>query len=162
MRQDVPATSSKKTQRHPAPAKPALIGAPRLGRSLGLRVESREQFMVAIRKGLTFRAFDHLAQALAVSDSELAKIVSISGRTLSRRREEGHFQAEESDRLARIAMLFDEAVTLFEGDEATAATWLTTPKKALADATPLQYADTEPGAQEVRDLIGRLEYGIFS
>jgi len=162
MRHDTPDTPSRKTRRHPTAAKPALIGASRLGRSLGLHVESREQFMVAIRKGLTVRAFDQLAHVLAVSDSELAKIVAISGRTLSRRRDEGHFRAEESDRLARIAMLFDEAVTLFEGDEATAATWLSTPKKALANTTPLQYADTEPGAQEVRDLIGRLEHGVFS
>jgi uncharacterized protein (DUF2384 family) len=35
-------------------------------------------------------------------------------------------------------------------------------QKGLGGKTPLEYADTEPGAREVEDLLGRLEHGVFS
>ncbi|MBW1797126.1 MAG: DUF2384 domain-containing protein, partial [Deltaproteobacteria bacterium] len=36
------------------------------------------------------------------------------------------------------------------------------PARALGGKTPLEYADTEPGAQEVDELLGRIEHGVFS
>ena len=48
------------------------------------------------------------------------------------------------------------------GDQERARAWFKEPKKALGMKTPLQYADTEPGAREVENLLGRLEYGVFS
>ena len=40
--------------------------------------------------------------------------------------------------------------------------WLKEPSWALGDVTPLQYADTELGAQGVEDLLGRIEHGVFT
>jgi putative toxin-antitoxin system antitoxin component (TIGR02293 family) len=40
--------------------------------------------------------------------------------------------------------------------------WFKMPAKALGGKTPLEYADTEPGTQEVEDLLVRIEYGVFS
>jgi putative toxin-antitoxin system antitoxin component (TIGR02293 family) len=56
---------------------------------------------------------------------------------------------------------FDKAVGLFEGDVAAARAWLETPSKALGSETPLAAVETEIGAREVEDLIGRLEHGVF-
>ncbi len=43
----------------------------------------------------------------------------------------------------------------------SAADWLTTPKRFLGGQTPLAFADTEPGAWEVMQALGRLEHGVF-
>ena len=51
---------------------------------------------------------------------------------------------------------------LFEDDLAASVRWLTSPKKALDNEQPIQYARTELGAREVENLLGRLEYGVFS
>jgi hypothetical protein len=40
--------------------------------------------------------------------------------------------------------------------------WFTSPKIPLDGKTPLECADTEIGAKEVEDLLGRLEHGVFS
>jgi len=32
----------------------------------------------------------------------------------------------------------------------------------LGGETPLEYAETEVGAREVEDLLGRIEYGVYS
>jgi len=58
--------------------------------------------------------------------------------------------------------VFEQAVDLFEGNQANALKWLTAPKKELENETPLDYSRTELGAREVEDLIGRLEHGVFS
>ena len=61
----------------------------------------------------------------------------------------------------RISNLYDRAIEVL-GDQERAEAWLKAPQKALGMKTPLQYADTESGAREVENLLGRLEYGIFS
>ena len=93
----------------------------------------------------------------------LAKKVGISAATLSRRRQSRQpLDAGHSDRLIRFARLFRLAVDLYDGNEAAARRWLTTPARALGGQTPLDFADTEAGAREVENLIGRLEYGVYT
>ena len=60
-----------------------------------------------------------------------------------------------------IAVLYDRAIEVL-GDQERAEAWLKKPNKALGMKTPLQYAETEPGAREVENLLGRLEHGVFS
>ncbi len=57
--------------------------------------------------------------------------------------------------------VFEAAVHLL-GSAEEARTWMTEPNCALGGASPLDYADTEPGALEVKRLIHRLEHGVFS
>ena len=40
--------------------------------------------------------------------------------------------------------------------------WLTSPQVGLGGAIPLEYAETEVGAREVENLLGRIEYGVYS
>ena len=67
---------------------------------------------------------------------------------------------EESDRLLRVSRVFGRALELFEGDRDAAATWLTSPQRALGGLVPFELAKTDVGAQEVERLVGRLEHGI--
>jgi putative toxin-antitoxin system antitoxin component (TIGR02293 family) len=80
---------------------------------------------------------------------------------LQRRKEEGKLTPEESDRLYRVTDITRKAIDLFEGDIDKAGNWLKTPKKALGGKTPLEYSDTQVGYDEVCQLIGRLEHGVF-
>lgn len=89
-------------------------------------------------------------------------MVRIPARTLSRRKASGRLSPDESERLLRISRIVDQAVALFEGDHDAAMQWLQTPQPALNREKPLDFARTEIGAREVEDLIGRLEYGVFS
>jgi putative toxin-antitoxin system antitoxin component (TIGR02293 family) len=93
---------------------------------------------------------------------ELASVLRIPERTLARRRVAGRLAPDESERLMRVASVFEKAVHLFEGEAGAAVIWLRSPKKALSNHSPLQYACFEVGAREVENLIGRLEHGIFS
>ena len=131
-------------------------------RSLGLNLCDRAALIEHIRKGLPVKALENLARARGLPEKEVARHVGISARTLARRKAEGRFHPDESNRITRLSMLFDDVVELFEGDTASAAHWFHTPKRALGGAAPIGYADTEPGVREIQDLIGRLEHGVFS
>jgi len=113
-----------------------------------------------LRRGLPYGAFLQLQEAMDVSANRLAEACNIAPRTLARRRKESRFLTDESERLWRLTRLFDRAEALLGREEARR--WMQTPKRALAGRTPLQFADTEPGANEVYDLLGRLEHGVFS
>ena len=71
-------------------------------------------------------------------------------------------KANESDQSGAFAQLLTEATELFEGDKSLALQWLSQPNPALGQRSPLDMAATATGACEVKDLIGRLEHGVFS
>jgi putative toxin-antitoxin system antitoxin component (TIGR02293 family) len=134
---------------------------PVYGQSMGLRARRREDAIAILKNGLPVSSFEKLHKEMKVSSSELARFAHISIRTLQRRRQQGRFQTDESERLLRIGVLFDQAVDVLGGAEAARA-WLRAPKKPLAGKSPLEYCDTEPGAREVEDLLGRIAHGVFS
>jgi putative toxin-antitoxin system antitoxin component (TIGR02293 family) len=128
---------------------------------LGLRGRSVLEQHRVIGTGLRYSLVGKLQEALGLSLKALAEELQIPMRTLARRREEGAFAAAESERLLRLASLYEKTVDVFEGDEDAARRWLTTARSALGGHSPLELARTEVGAREVEDLIGRLEHGVF-
>ena len=66
----------------------------------------------------------------------------------------------ESEKVLRIAKLYDKALEVFE-DEQAAERWLKAPARGLGEVVPLMYAKTELGAQEVERLLIRIEHGVF-
>ena len=113
-----------------------------------------------VQKGLTVRSFEKLGKKLGVSDTLLSRILNIPMRTLTRRKHQGRLNAEESEKVLRIAKLYDKALDVFE-DEGATEKWLKEPARGLGGDIPLEYARTELGAREVEKLLSRIEYGVF-
>ena len=138
------------------------------GWSLGLRAASPADVVARVERGLSLAAADRLADRLALSPVELATAAGASPRTLARRRQTGRLAPAESDRLYRLARLFERAVETFDttGDRAAAEDdarrWFHLPQWGLGGATPLDYARTDPGAHEVEALLDRIDYGALA
>jgi putative toxin-antitoxin system antitoxin component (TIGR02293 family) len=129
---------------------------------LGLEPSDTIRLVQKVEKGLPFRVVERLRRNMALTLDELGELIQVRPRTLSRRKEEGRLQPDESDRALRASRLFGRALELFEGDAAAARAWLSSAQPALGGTVPLSVARTELGAREVEDLIGRLEHGVFS
>ncbi len=132
------------------------------GSILGLTTAGPAELIQQLERGFSFKTLQTFESRSGLALSRLAATIGIPERTLARRKVSRRLTPNESERLLRISAIFEDAVDLFEGDVAAAVNWLSTPRKALGDRTPLAYARTEPGAREVENLIGRLEHGIFS
>jgi putative toxin-antitoxin system antitoxin component (TIGR02293 family) len=113
-----------------------------------------------IRAGFSLSVFRSLRDLLGLTDTELARYLLIPIRTFRRRTEANSFDHDESDRLARIASLYVKAAKIF--GPVPAKEWMKTPLAALGGETPLGLCDTTLGVSEVEDLIGRIEYGVYS
>jgi len=129
---------------------------------LGLRDMDWPHLLRAIEHGFTYDTFEHLRENAGLSLEETAEWLQLAARTLVRRKQQGRFAADESDRLLRAARLLGRAIELFDGDSQAAREWLLTPQPALGNETPVTVARTELGAREVENLIGRIEHGVFS
>lgn len=140
--------------------KPARQGS---GKSLGLKLSGRQDAVVVVKRGMPVAAVERLGQNLGVTLETLGRITNIAERTLQRRKRDnaGRLKADESERVLRVGLLLDRAVAVLGGIE-NARAWLNAPCAALGGAAPLAYADTEPGAREVEDVLGRIEHGVFS
>ena len=126
------------------------------------RVGTPAQLMTLIREGLPADILPTIAAELSMDRSAVAKVVGISGRTLSRRlASRSRLSAEESDRMVRLARVLALANDTL-GDRTKASRWLQTPNRALQGSTPFELLDTDAGVQSVETILGRIAYGIYS
>jgi putative toxin-antitoxin system antitoxin component (TIGR02293 family) len=129
---------------------------------LGLRTYEPLALDRQVRKGLAYSAFTRFQRNTGLPAVVIAELIRIPMRTLSRRKSEGRFAPEESDRLVRASRVYGRTMELFEGDSVATRTWLAAPQPALGGRIPLELAGTDVGAGEVESLVGRLEHGIPS
>src|SRR5215472_13703207 len=134
-----------------------LGGEPILGRSFRTETDLQD----AIREGLPQTVVEEVMHAAGLTLKELATSLDLSPRSLQRRRHEGRLARYESDRLyrlARIVALADE----FLGDHERALSWLKRPNRVLGGIAPIAAIDTELGARQVENILGRIAYGGIS
>jgi putative toxin-antitoxin system antitoxin component (TIGR02293 family) len=114
-----------------------------------------------IQRGLPFRELEDLQTQIDIPMEQLAEKLSMSRSTLQRRKVVGRLSADESDKVIRFSRLVGQATDLF-GDIDKARAWLKHPQFGLGGSIPLDYASTEVGAREVENLLGRIEYSVYS
>ena len=132
------------------------------GDSIGAEYETWLDAERLVERGLPFRAIERLADTSGMTYERIKKLARLTAATFVRRRQAGRLSPAESERVLRVSRLFEQAVDLFHGDQAGARRWLDTPLPALGNRPPLDLAQTEVGAREVEDLIGRIQYGVVS
>ena len=114
-----------------------------------------------IQKGFPFRELEMLRTTIDLPLEQLAAKLLISRSTLQRRKIAGRLSPGESDKVMRFSRLLERATDLF-GNIDKARAWLKHPQRGLGGAVPLDYAETEIGAQEVEKLLGRMKHGVYS
>ena len=134
-----------------------LGGERAVGRSLSSDRDLRE----AIREGFRPAVVEKLMRASGLTLKELAGALDLSPRSLQRRRAGGRLARYESDRLYRLARIVAMA-NEYLGDRERALRWLKRPNHALGGVAPVAAIDTELGARQVENILGRIAYGGIS
>ncbi len=141
----------------PDPAAPPSPRTPWLDDARTL--DSPRAVIAALREGLPVAAYGALKDALGLTTADLAAVVHIAPRTVTRRKQAGRLTPDESERVWRLLRLVQHAERVL-GDRDAVRAWMREPNYALGDETPLRFADTEPGARRVEALLGQIEHGL--
>lgn len=124
------------------------------------QVHDNHAMVQRVEEGLPVMDVVRFSKQAGFTNDELAKLINVPARTYARRvAGKTRLTIAEGERAARLMRLFDIAKALFGTDENTRG-WFNARIPALGWKTPLEYAQTEPGAREVENVIGRIEHGI--
>jgi putative toxin-antitoxin system antitoxin component (TIGR02293 family) len=139
----------------------AVVGELGGSRVLGRALLTDTDLRSAIREGFPQKVVASLMTSAGLTLKELSAALDLSPRSLQRRRTQGRLARYESDRIYRLARILALAKQ-YIGDGETAARWLRRPSRALGGNVPLELLDTEPGAREVENVLGRIAFGGVS
>jgi putative toxin-antitoxin system antitoxin component (TIGR02293 family) len=115
-----------------------------------------------VEEGLPVLDVVEFGREAGFTTDELARLIHIPPRTYARRvAAKARLKVPEGERAVRLMRLYDRARQVFGTHENTRG-WLNSRVRALGGRTPLEFAQTEPGAREVENIIGRIEHGVFS
>jgi len=111
-----------------------------------------------LKKGLPATTFPALATRLFISTKDLALSLGLSARTLRNRSRK--LNVEEAERSFRAFRVLRRATEVL-GDEQSGRDWLKTQQSALGDRRPLDLLAVDIGLEEVLNVLGAIEEGVY-
>ncbi|CAN5678351.1 DUF2384 domain-containing protein [soil metagenome] len=125
---------------------------------LGKEVTSEAELVERIEQGLPTASLERLKRYTRLSDRDLTSF--LPRRSLVGAAGKEWLSRDLSDRVARAASVAALARRVF-GDPDAALEWLRTPNRALDGRVPLALLKTGSGADLVKEVLLRIEHGIY-
>src|SRR4051812_44274063 len=117
--------------------------------------------MQLARTGISKQDLELLKQTTGLDYDNLAKGLAVTKATLFNKKGKEKFSADLSERIVSLADIYSYGYAVFE-DVEHFNTWMHRPNGALGGQHPYAIIDNQFGREEVKDLIGRIEYGVYS
>jgi len=113
-----------------------------------------------IERGIPLSMLDEFSAYSGIAVKELLQVV-IPARTLKHRRQRNQpLSIDESDRLARVARIYELAVKVY-GDRDDGRKWLCGRKRRFDGRTALSMLNTQIGEHAVAEALIQLDEGMF-
>jgi len=122
-------------------------------------LESHER----VRKGISLGEVIRFMEHMGLTQQEAAALLGLPLRTFQRwlGAPAKKLDPTTGGRYYRAIKIVQHAAELLGSTSATLE-WLRSPQRALGFRVPLELLATEPGAEAVEDLLGRIEYGVVT
>jgi putative toxin-antitoxin system antitoxin component (TIGR02293 family) len=130
-----------------------------LGSSKGMLTAIEK--MEISKGGITKKELELLKSVADLDYATMAKILSVTRATLINKKKEERFIGPLSERIVGLADLYAYGKNVF-GDPERFNSWMNDPNKALGGKKPLEMIDNQYGREEVKNITGRIEYGVYS
>ena len=125
------------------------------------QIRSEMELERLVRSGIPIQAVLALAESTDTTLKFLQEIAGINRSTFARRvRAKARLRLDESDRVVRIARIAAQTFETFGRENGLA--WLHERNGALGDRSPIKLLRSDIGATQVEQVLGRLDYGVFS
>jgi putative toxin-antitoxin system antitoxin component (TIGR02293 family) len=116
----------------------------------------------AIRQGINYEAFRHLATFSPFSMEEWSRILHLTERSLQRYKKENKtFDSLQSEKILQILTLYKKGIEVF-GTKELFDTWLNTVIPALGHIKPKDILDSSFGIDMIKDELTRIEHGVLA
>lgn len=125
-------------------------------------IESPYDFISIASRGISAQVIANFRKHFNIPREVAAEMLNVSAPTIYRWiRENRKLERNYSVLLFELADLFLYGNEVFAGNEKFLK-WLRLPNTALGGLEPQQLLEVPGGISKVRDLLGRIEHGIFS
>ncbi len=125
-------------------------------------LESSFDFIHLAQKGINANIIKNFRTYFNLSRDITAEMLNISKPTLYRWiKSNKNLDKNYSIKLFEIADLFLYGIKVFESKE-NFFKWLNLPNTALGGMEPIELIEVPGGVSKVRDVIGRIEHGVYS
>lgn len=114
-----------------------------------------------IRKGISKKDLENLKEKAGLDYNQLSKVLSVARATLINKKGSDKFDIDISEKIVSVADIYSYGYEVFE-DERRFNDWIFHPNRALGGVSPYDLLDNQYGRDEVKSLIGRIDYGVYS
>jgi putative toxin-antitoxin system antitoxin component (TIGR02293 family) len=119
------------------------------------------QKMDIVKSGISKSYLERLKKAAGLDYNDLAAVLSVTRATLINKNAAYKFNDAVSERILSLADLYSYGYEVF-GDKEHFNQWMFAQNRALGGKAPFDLMDNIFGREEVHNLIGRIEHGIFA
>lgn len=119
------------------------------------------QKMQIVRDGVTKIYLTKLKEETSLDYDALAQALSVTRSTLINKKGSQKFNDHVSERIIAVAELYSFGYEVF-GNKENFNKWMFAPNQALGGEAPFELIDNQFGREEIRNLIGRIAYGVYS
>ena len=116
--------------------------------------------MTIVQSGLSKKDLESLKAKTRLDYGKLATALSVTRATLINKKKQQKFSTVLSERIMSLADIYSYGYEVFE-DEDRFNQWMFRPNQALNGRLPYELMDNQFGREEVKDIIGRIEYGVY-
>jgi putative toxin-antitoxin system antitoxin component (TIGR02293 family) len=117
--------------------------------------------MSIIKTGVSKKELEHIKETAGLDYDQLAGVLSVTRATLINKKGKEKFGTALSERIVSVADIYAYGYEVFE-DAGVFNNWVFKPNAALGGRTPYYFLDNQYGREEIRNLLGRIEYGVYS
>lgn len=112
-------------------------------------------------EGISKKDLEKLKQNAGLDYEKLAQALSVTRATLIAKKGKAKFNTSLSEKIVALADIYSYGYEVF-GDQATFNEWVLKTNTALGGKRPFDLLHSSFGREEVKHLIGRIEYGVYS
>lgn len=122
---------------------------------------SAQEKMALLRDGVSKEKLEQLKDRTKLDYDKLSVILATTRSTLINKKGKDLFSNTLSERIISVAELYSFGYEVFE-DEDRFNAWIFHPNRALGGKMPFDLIDNQFGREEIKNLIGRIAYGVYS
>lgn len=117
--------------------------------------------MDMVRAGISKKDLEGLKETTGLDYEVLSAALAVTRATLINKKGIEKFNAALSERILSLAEIYSYGYEVFE-DNSRFNNWMFSPNRALGGLAPYEILDNQYGREEIKNIIGRIDYGVYS